>query len=153
MQFRGYRRPDGQVGVRNHVAIVSTVFCSATVTESIARATGAVPITHEKGCMELGTSREHTERVLRGVVSHPNVGAVLVVGLGCEQVDAESLAAEAAGKPARVLTVRGTGGTESATQKGIQMARDLLSEVAGARREPADLGHLTLATQCGSSDI
>ncbi len=152
MQFMGYRRSDGRVGVRNHVVVVSTVFCSATVTQAIARATGTVPITHENGCMELGASREHTERVLRGVVSHPNVGAVLVVGLGCEQIDADSLAEAAAGRPARVLRVRGTGGTQSATEEGIRMARELLSEVEGACREPANPGALTLATQCGSSD-
>lgn len=52
MQFAGYRRKDGKVGVRNHVPIVSTVFCSSTVTEAIARETGAVSITHKAGCLE-----------------------------------------------------------------------------------------------------
>jgi altronate dehydratase large subunit len=152
MRFMGYRRPDGRIGVRNHVVVVSTVFCSSTVTRAIAEATGAVPITHEAGCLELGPAREHTERVLRGVVSHPNVGAVLVVGLGCEQVSAESLVEAAGGKPSRALKIRKAGGTESARERGIELARELLLEAAGARRVPADPGELTLATQCGSSD-
>jgi altronate dehydratase large subunit len=152
MQFMGYRRKNGKVGVRNHVAIVSTVYCSSTVTQAIADATGAVPITHEAGCLELGPFQEHTERVLKGVVAHPNVAAVLVVGLGCEQVVAESLAEASAGKPARVLRIRETGGTASATEEGIEIARELLVRAAQAKREPADLSELTMATQCGSSD-
>ena len=148
----GYRRADGRVGVRNHVIVVSSVFCSSTVVQAIARATGAVPITHEGGCLELGPGREHTERVLRGAVSHPNVGAVLVVGLGCEQVAAAPLAAAAGGRPARVLNIREAGGTEAATEQGIALARELLAESARVAREPAHLNELTLATQCGSSD-
>lgn len=152
MEFMGYRRPDGRVGIRNHVIVVSSVFCSSTVVQAIARATGAVPVTHEGGCLELGPGREHTERVLRGVVSHPNVGGVLVVGLGCEQVSAEALAGASGGRPARVLEIRKAGGTEAATEQGIALARDLQVKAAQATREPAHLQELTLATQCGSSD-
>ena len=78
MQFNGYRREDGRVGVRNHVAIVSTVFCSSTVTRMISEATGALAVTHERGCQELGPEMEHTERLIKGVVAHPNIGAVLL---------------------------------------------------------------------------
>jgi altronate dehydratase large subunit len=152
MQFMGYRRQDGKVGVRNHVAIVSTVYCSSTVTKAIADASGAVPITHEAGCGELGPHQEHTLRVLKGAAAHPNVAAVLVVDLGCEQVMAESLIEAAVGKPARTLTIRDTGGTASATDLGIEMAGELLAQAAKAEREPADLSALTMATQCGSSD-
>ena len=91
MEFMGYRRKDGRVGVRNLVAVVSTVFCSSTVTRKIADASGAAAITHEAGCGQLGLEKEYTERVLKGVVTHPNVGGILVVGLGCEQIDAEML--------------------------------------------------------------
>lgn len=152
MQFMGYRRQDGKVGVRNHVVVVSTVFCSSTVAAKIASATDTVAITHEHGCLELGPDMEHTERVLYGVVRHPNVGAVLVVGLGCEQVAAESLTQAASGKPVRCLKIRESGGTEAATEQGIKFARELLEEVSGAEREAASAGELTLATQCGSSD-
>lgn len=152
MRFMGYRRPDGRVGVRNHVAVVSTVMCSSTVTRAIADATGIVPVTHEGGCLELGPARAHTERVLRGVVSHPNVAAALIVGLGCEQIRAESLAAAARGKPIRLLDVRDAGGTEHARSQGIELAQELLAEIEGSYRESAELHELTLATQCGSSD-
>jgi altronate dehydratase large subunit len=150
--FMGYRRADGRVGVRNYVAVVSTVFCSASVAQKIAQATGAVAITHEGGCLELGPDREHTERVLRGAVAHPNVGAVLVVGLSCEQVPAESVAQAAIGKSARSLQVHDEGGTEGAIERGIEIVQELMDQAAGAQREPVGVENLILATQCGSSD-
>ncbi len=150
--FMGYRRADGRVGVRNHVAVVSTVFCCASVAQRIAQATGAVAITHEGGCLELGPDREHTEQVLRGAVAHPNVGAVLVVGLSCEQVQAEEIARAAVGKPAHSLLVRDEGGTERAIERGIERVRELMEQVADAPREPIGVDELILATQCGSSD-
>ena len=152
MRFLGYRRNDGRVGVRNHVAVVSTVFCSSTVARKIAETDGLVAITHEHGCLELGPDKEHTERALKGIVAHPNVGAVLVIGLGCEQILAESLIEAAAGKPARYLKIRESGGTEAAVRRGIDMAGELQEEAGRARREPAGVGELVLATQCGSSD-
>jgi altronate dehydratase large subunit len=131
MQFLGYRRADGRVGVRNHVMVVSTVLCSSPVTRRIAEATGAMAITHEAGCGELGPEKEHTERVLRGVVTHPNAGAVLVVGLGCEQK---------------------MNGPTAAITKGTEIARELQKMIAGEERCPASLAELILSTQCGGSD-
>jgi altronate dehydratase large subunit len=152
MQFMGYRRPDGRVGLRNYVAVVSTVFCSSSVAREIASATGAHEFTHDGGCGQLGPDRTHTERVLRGVVGHPNVGAVLVVGLGCEQIDAATLAGAAAGKPARHVDIHAVGGNQAAVDAGTAMVRELMSEAAAAQREPAGVDELILATQCGSSD-
>jgi len=152
MEFMGYRRKDGRVGVRNHVAVVSTVFCSSTVTRKISDATGAVAITHEGGCGQLGMEKEHTERILRGVVSHPNIGAVLVVGLGCEQIDAQGLLGAADGKPARFINIQKVGGTTAATETGIEIARKMAAEISKTERRPAAISELILATQCGSSD-
>ncbi|MFC2023660.1 UxaA family hydrolase, partial [Chloroflexota bacterium] len=152
MQFRGYRRPDGRVGIRNYVAVVSTVFCSASVARMIAGATGAAEITHDGGCGQLGPDKAHTERVLHGVASHPNVGAVLVVGLGCEQIDASTLAAAAAGKPAQHVDIHAVGGNQAAVKAGIEMVQELEAAVANAERQPTGVDELILATQCGSSD-
>ena len=152
MHFSGYRRQDGRVGVRNHVAVVSTVFCGSVVAQRVADRTGAVAITHENGCLELGQELEHTQSVLRGVVSHPNVGAVLVVGLGCEQLAADTLAEEATGKPAAYLKIQEAGGVISSIEKGIEIAQDLLQQASAQERVPADCSALTLATLCGASD-
>ncbi len=148
----GYRRADGRVGVRNHVVVVSTVFCSSTVGEKIAQATGTIPIIHQGGCVELGPVLEHTEQVLRGTATHPNVGAALVVGLGCEQIASRSLAEAITGKPVGFFDIQSVGGVRAAVDKGIGMVRELQEEIVKAQREPAYLDELILATQCGGSD-
>ena len=102
--FLGYPRPDGRVGVRNHVLVVPTVICSAVVAERIAAAIAPVgaALPHLAGCGQLGPDMNLTHETLAAYCGHPNVGAVIVVALGCEQVVAVSLAdaARRAGKPA-----------------------------------------------------
>ena len=152
MYFEGYRRADGRVGVRNHVAVVATVLCSAAVTRDIAMATGAMAITHEAGCGELGPEKDHTERVLRGVIGHPNIGAVLVVGLGCEQIEPGRLVESVTDRPVRFLSIQNDGGPSATIARGIEIVREIQAEIASAKRQPASLADLILATQCGGSD-
>jgi altronate hydrolase len=83
--FMGYRRKDGRVGVRNHVMVLSAVQCANGVVRRIAQlAPEVVPVTHVYGCGQLGDDHQQTQRVLEEFAQHPNVGAVLLVGLGCE---------------------------------------------------------------------
>ena len=82
--------------MRNHVLVVPTVVCSAVVTERIAAAVpGAVALPHLAGCGQLGPDMQVTHDTLAAYCQHPNVGAVLVVALGCEQVVAQMLAESA----------------------------------------------------------
>ena len=85
-RFLGYVRPDGRVGVRNYVLVVPTVICSAVVCERIAAAHPAsiVPLPHLAGCGQLGPDMLVTHQTLAAYCQHPNIGAVLVVALGCE---------------------------------------------------------------------
>jgi altronate dehydratase large subunit len=131
---------------------VSTVLCSSSVTTSIANATGTYTFTHQGGCGELGPELEHTSRVLEGVVTHPNIGGVLVVGLGCEQIDAENLKAQAQGKPAMYLRIHQEGGNMRAVEEGIKLVEKIKEQVAKTERTPVGVNKLILATQCGSSD-
>lgn len=150
MQFKGYRRKDGRVGVRNYIGVVSTVFCGSSVAEKIAKATGAQVFIHDGGCGQLGSERAHTKRVLEGIVTHPNIGAVLVVGVGCEQIDAETLAKTE--KPAFFLNIQHEGGNQKSLNRGISLVEALKKEATKAVRETIDASELTVATQCGSSD-
>jgi len=152
MDWCGYRRADGRIGVRNHVAVVSTVLCSAEVSRDIACATGAMRVTHEAGCGELGPEKEHTERMVRGALTHPNVGAALVVGLGCEQIDPARLVASVKDRPVQYVSIQDSGGPSAAIARGIEAVHDMSAAIAGARRESAMLADLMLATQCGGSD-
>jgi altronate dehydratase large subunit len=150
--FNGYRRADGRAGVRNYIAIVPTVLCSVSVARSIAEATKTNPFPHEGGCGQVGLDKEHTLRVLKGVVSHPNVGAVLTVGLSCEQIDATKLAEAAGDKPTRHIRIHDAGGNGKAVKAGIALVKELKREIEGAERTSIGVEELTIATQCGSSD-
>lgn len=154
--FLGYRRPDGRVGTRNHVLVVPTVICSAVVTERIAAAAEpvAVALPHLAGCGQLGPDLRVTHETLAAYCGHPNVGAVIVVALGCEQVVAQTLAdtARRHGKPAGIVAIQGEGGTVRTIEKGTRMAEAFATELAAAGREPCDISELILCVKCGGSD-
>jgi altronate dehydratase large subunit len=154
--FFGYRRDDGRVGTRNHVLVVPTVICSSVVAERVAAAispTGTA-LPHLAGCGQLGPDMRITHDTLAAYCGHPNVGAVLVIALGCEQVVAQVLAEAARrhGKPARIVAIQGEGGTVRATAKGIELATALAAEIASQQREWCDVSDLVLSLKCGGSD-
>ena len=154
--FLGYRRPDGRVGTRNHVLVVPTVICSSVVAERVAAA--AVPIgtalPHLAGCGQLGPDMRVTHETLAAYCAHPNVGAVLVVALGCEQVVAQSLAESARrhGKPADIIAIQSEGGTVRATAKGVAIAQAFAGQLSAQEREWCDVSEIVLSLKCGGSD-
>jgi altronate dehydratase large subunit len=154
--FTGYRRDDGRVGVRNHVAVIPTSVASSSVARGIASEAGtwARATPHQMGTSQPAVTREQTERTLAGVGRNPNVGAALVVELGTEDVDGEALADDIArvGTPVETLTIREVGGTRPALERGVAIATDLNDEVSSARREEADASELVFAVECGGSD-
>jgi altronate dehydratase large subunit len=154
--FLGFRRPDGRVGTRNHVLVVPTVICSSLVAERIAAA--ALPLgtalPHLAGCGQLGPDMRLTHETLAAYCAHPNVGAVIVVALGCEQVVAQMLAdaARRQEKPVEIVAIQAEGGTVRATEKGIGIARAFAGTLAGQQREWCDISELVLSLKCGGSD-
>jgi altronate dehydratase large subunit len=128
------------------------VLCSNSVTRKIADATGAHAFTHDGGCGQLGFDRDHAIRVLRGIITHPNIGAALVIGLGCEQIDAASLVSFDAGKPVQYLKIQETGGNIKTVKIGISLVTKMMEETSHMQRERGNIGELVLATQCGSTD-
>jgi altronate dehydratase large subunit len=154
--FQGYRRPDGRVGVRNHLLVVPTVICSSVVAERVAAAVAPIGtvLPHTAGCGQLGPDMRTTHETLAAYCGHPNVGAVIVMALGCEQVVAQHLAdaARKAGKPAHVLAIQSEGGTVRATERAITIARELAADLEKAPREACDVSELILSVKCGGSD-
>jgi altronate dehydratase large subunit len=154
--FLGFRRHDGRVGVRNHVLVVPTVICSAVVAERIAAAIAPVgtALPHLAGCGQLGPDMTVTHETLTAYCRHPNVGAVIVVALGCEQVVAQRLADEARrhAKPAAIVAIQAEGGTVRATAKGVEIARGMAAQLATAAREWCDASSLVVSVKCGGSD-
>jgi altronate dehydratase large subunit len=154
--FQGFRRPDGRVGTRNHVLVVPTVICSSVVAERIAAAAapGAIALPHLAGCGQLGPDMRVTHETLAAYCAHPNVGAVLVIALGCEQGVAQHLAEAARrhGKPAEMLAIQSEGGTVRATEKGTIIAQSLVGALAMQERDWCDISELILSLKCGGSD-
>jgi altronate dehydratase large subunit len=155
-RFLGYRRPDGRVGVRNHLLVVPTVICASVVAERIAQAVAphGAALPHLAGCGQLGPDRRLTHETLAAYCAHPNVGAVLIVALGCEQVIAQHLAdaARAAGKPAAIIAIQSEGGTVRTTTRGIEIAGSFVPALEAEARVACDLDSLILCVKCGGSD-
>lgn len=178
--FQGFHRPDGRVGTRNYIAIISTVNCSASVCHKVVErfseerlkqwpnVDGVLAATHTTGCaMELGGIKQQMlGRVLSGYADHPNVGGCLFVGLGCEQTTAGylqkqhgvvSLYSPEGDKLTRddgvpILTMQTEGGTRATIEKADALVCDLLDRANEQTRREADASHLMLALECGGSD-
>ena len=154
--FLGYVRDDGRVGTRNHVLVVPTVICSAVVAERIAASIAPIgtALPHLAGCGQLGPDLRVTHDTLAAYCRHPNVGGVMVVALGCEQVVAQRLvdAASEAGKPAAVVAIQTAGGTVRATARGIELARDMAETLSRVERTSCSASSLVLSVKCGGSD-
>lgn len=155
MKFMGYRRPDGRVGTRNYIAIIPSVFCANKTVESIARQVkGAVAIKHPVGCGQIGYDFELTARTLIAMGNHPNVAAVLVVGLGCERFKPTELyeGIKKSGKPVEMLVIQDEGGTSSTIDKGVKIAMEFAKKELSKQPTECDLSELTVAVKCGGTD-
>lgn len=152
--FLGFRRGDGQFGVRNHVVLISTVTCANRVVQRIGfEYPDVVCIEQSTGCMALDDDRVIVHDVLLGIARNPNVGAVCFVGLGCEQTPAKALREEmGAAKPVEAIAIQDCGGSDEAVARCRDFVARAQAELAGARREPCELAALSIATKCGGSD-
>ena len=140
--FLGYERPDGSIGIRNYVAILPAVACANGVVAAIARSVPeAVPLYHGHGCGRGVEIPMHT-RTLVNLGKHPNVAAVLVVGLGCEVIKAEALATAIAttSKPVEYFNIQETGGTRKSTARGVEIVQRMLSSAGMIERKSFPLG-------------
>jgi altronate dehydratase large subunit len=155
--FWGYRREDGTVGVRNHLVVVPSVICANTVAERVAALIpGAVAIPHPHGCAQVGDDVVLTEKVLAGAAANPNVGAALIIGLGCETCQASQVAelarARAPGRPMESFYIQEAGGSIKAIARGVELGKSMMARIAAQRREEIPLAELVVATECGGLD-
>ena len=155
LEFLGFRRRDGRVGVRNHTLVLATVHCANGVVERIGRLVPeVVALPHVYGCGQLGEDLAQTRRVLEAYASHPNVGAVLLIGLGCETMPTVAMSNELRqqGVTVQHLLIQEAGGSRATVEQGVSLARELLQEAAGAGREPVPVSELMVGVECGGSD-
>ena len=152
--FLGYKRPHGRAGVRNILAIIPSVFCANTTVEKIASLVpGAVPMTHAVGCAQVGWDLELTARTLKATACNPNVGGVVVVGLGCERFNPQELydAVCASGKPAAKFVIQDEG-TSATIQHAAAAAREIKTELDRMARTECPVSDLMIAAKCGGTD-
>jgi altronate dehydratase large subunit len=155
MKLMGYRRKDGGVGFRNHVVVISSVSCANAVVDAIGRVLPDIKtITHAEGCGRGPVDMTLTYRTMLGLCTHPNVAAVLVVGLGCEFIPAPGLAQNIAEQKKRVehIVMQEVGGSAQAIQKGIEIAGELLKYAGSLKREECGWDEFILGLECGGSD-
>ncbi|KSU80253.1 carbohydrate hydrolase [Fictibacillus sp. S7] len=154
-QLLGYRRPDGKVGVRNHVLILPTITCATQAAKQITELVqGTVSFIHQHGCAQVGEDYDQTFRTYVGMGLNPNVYGVVVLGLGCETHQARSVAGEIAksGKPVEVVSIQDNGGTLMTIAQGAKVAAKMVQDASAQRREPFDFSELIVGTECGGSD-
>jgi altronate hydrolase len=180
--FRGYMRPDGRVGTRNYIAVISTVNCSASTSRYVAdrfrdnlwraefpNVDGVFAITHKGGCGLPFEGPDHKilERVLAGFADHPNVAAYVIVGLGCEVsfaqhlVDAQDLVTlgpakgnghRQPGPRPRVLNIQEEGGITRTVEAAARAVYQLFPEANSWVRTEQPASKICLAMECGGSD-
>ncbi len=152
--WRGFLRQDGSKGIRNKILIIYTVECSSFVAKEIGAAFPGndVDVVGFSGC----TDNEYAVRMLLALIRHPNVGAVLPVGLGCEYIQAEWLAQKAAeaGKLSQWLLIQECGGTSKTVARGREIVAVMQQRLADESvRVPMDLTDLIIGAECGGSDF
>lgn len=155
MIFKGYVRKDGQVGSRNHVAILPSVVCANDVAIGISNLVDNTrTLLHHQGCCQLPPDLERVTDALVGLGCNPNCGAVLVVSLGCEGTDVDRLvsAVSATGKPVERINIQQLGGTANAIAEGIKKAQQLAREISEAKRQEVDISRAVVSIKCGASD-
>lgn len=151
-RWEGYSRADGRKGIRNSLLVVYLVECAHHVAAEIAApfSKRGVELIGFPGCYP----SDYAHKVLSRVTTHPNVGAVLLVSLGCESFDRNRLKAEiaASGRLVELLVIQETGGTARTIKMGRQWVKASLAELSKTPRCPMELRDLVVGTICGGSD-
>lgn len=151
--MKGYLRSDGRKGIRNIILVSYTVECSHYVADRIVREYSSpdVQLFGFSGC----APNAYATRLMSKILTHPNVGGVLLVSLGCENMDLNYLSetVSSSGRPARVLSIQENGGTRSSISLGLQYLSELVSELS-SKTEVVDFTYkdLVVGTICGGSD-
>lgn len=152
MILSGYERKDGRKGIRNLIVVTYLVECARHVAERIVAMCGRddVHVIGFSGC----APNDYAEKVMTRLCTHPNVGATLVVSLGCENFHRNELveAVRASGREAALVVIQEEGGTEKSIAAGLAHLERLAKSVDVARRVPMDVSELVVGTICGGSD-
>ncbi len=162
LTFKGYRRKNGDVGVRNEIWIIPTVGCVNGIVNQLAEALrketdskdvdAIVAFTHNYGCSQLGDDHENTKKILRDMVLHPNAGAVLVVGLGCENNQPDVFKEFLGDYDKDRVSFMVTQKVGDEFEEGMKLLRELYTKASKDTRVDVPLSELRVGLKCGGSD-
>lgn len=159
--FMGYKRTDGNVGIRNEIWIVNTVGCVNKTSEILAREAnklygnecdGIFNFVHPFGCSQLGDDKKTTQQILKGLVNHPNAAGVLILGLGCENNNIPVFK-EILGKiDENRVKFMSTQDYDDEIEHGLALIGELVEYSKQFKRCECDISNLTIGLKCGGSD-
>ncbi len=160
--FNGFIRNDGNVGIRNDLWIIPTVGCVNKTAEKLASlinselpagsVTKALAFTHPYGCSQLGQDHATTQKLLAGLVNHPNAGGVLIVGLGCENNTMKSFLEVVGNYDKDRVRFMITQEVEDEIEVGMKLLHELLNYASKQERQPVPVAKLKVGLKCGASD-
>ena len=159
--FQGFRRSDGKAGVRNEVWIIPTVGCVSSIALELQKRAReyvhgsvdtVVAFPHNYGCSQMGDDQEHTRTILADLIHHPNAGAVLVLGLGCENSNIPVLKEYIGEVDENRVKFLQCQDVEDEMEEGLSILKGLIDYAAGFEREPIDASELIVGLKCGGSD-
>jgi altronate hydrolase len=162
LSFPAYLRKNGKIGIRNEVWIINTVGCCNRISERLSNLSakryrdrnfdGVYHFPHPYGCSQLGEDLENTQKILAGLVRHPNAAAVLVLGLGCENNHIASFRKVVGEKDNDRVRWLNAQDVEDEIEAGMQLLDELVNYAGTFHREPVPLAKLILGLKCGGSD-
>lgn len=159
--FKGYRRADGKVGIRNEIWIIPTVGCVNNIATAIERKAqdflhgnidGIVAFPHPYGCSQMGNDQEHTRTILADLINHPNAGAVLVLGLGCENSNIDVLKNYIGEYDPQRVQFLVCQECEDEIAEALTIIEKQATQIAVYEREEIDCSELVIGMKCGGSD-
>ena len=156
MNFYGYKRPDGRVGIRNKVLILPASVCASDTTRIISQqVVGSVTFNNQLGCSQVAPDQQFTMDVMAGYAANPNVYGTVVVSLGCENCQMDLVVKaiqERTNKPLKQVIIQEAGGTLKAIDQAVRYAKEMVAEASMLQKEEFPLSELIVGTECGGSD-
>lgn len=162
LTFNGYRRKNGEVGIRNEIWIVPTVGCVNGIAEQIIREfkteidpvgiDGLEVFKHNYGCSQLGDDHQNTKKILSDIALHPNAGGVLVLGLGCENNKIDEFAEGLGDFDRDRIKFLSTQKVQDEVSDAVTLLKEIYARVSQDKREPVSISELKVGLKCGGSD-
>ena len=151
-EINAFVRGNGDIGIRNDIWIVPTVGCVNSIAKQLAEKTGAIAFSHPYGCSQLGDDNKVTQLILKGLITHPNAGGVLVLGLGCENNNIGEMKKVLGTIDETRIRFLNVQDCENELDEGIKLIDELKDVASTDKRVPVPVSKLKIGLKCGGSD-